>query len=378
MKIINTMKSCDRCDELVNIGVSHCQACWDALKKSEKPTAPCEDCLSAQSFHGDADAMCAVCELRDGWRRVYNAPPNPDPLDLFRVKLQLFRRDEYARRVVALDHRLERAAALKPLWMNPEDALIALRAVELQPAPLADALKRHGDKLAAALDGLDEASEALELHTYSRPAAVSPEEWIARPADLQGELERRQREAAASEKLDCPECGGAGEWQGDAHTKMHGGYPCGVCLGKGTIDAPAVETMAVPIVRAEELDTSMRIGEALDALDGPLAGETMASYHKRAALELFAHQLGADEDDTRAELREALEHAINAAVLQAQDTMGAQLERAADALQEQTRIMLQGFQLRAVREVFQMLNAATGGALRALDARDEDDESPVD
>lgn len=328
----------------------------EALRqRDEDGAAPCEDCLSAQSFHGDADAMCAVCELRDGWQKVYDSPPAPDPLDLLRFKLQLFRRDEYARRVEALDQRLDRlAGALKPLWMNPEDALIALRAVELQPAPLADALKRHGDKLAAALDGLDEASEALELHTYSRPAAVSPEEWIARPADLQGELERRQREAADEAEFRLKDAAARAHWEARR------------------------ETMAVPIVRAEELDTSMRIGEALDALDAPLAGETMASYHKRAALELFAHQLGADEEDTRAELREALEHAINAAVLQAQDTMGAQLERAADALQEQTRIMLQSFQLRAVREVFQMLNAATGGALRALDARDEDDESPVD
>jgi hypothetical protein len=217
-----------------------------------------------------------------------------------RIKLQLFKRDELARRVDDLDAMI--AAEVRdvaPPWMKPEDAMIAIRALkfdgreaELEAAMIA----RSG----AALRALDEQSEAAEL---------------------------------------------------DAPT------------------APLID-------EAARLDAFKAASRELAALDEPVKGETWRAFHERAALEIFAqYTTVGDEEDTRAELREAIDHIIKAADEAAAERGAATVKRVEELLaahHQQIGAALDVMKRAAVVEALNILNTATGAAARALLGHPED------
>ena len=251
-----------------------------------------------------------------------------------RIKLQLFKRDELARRVDDLDAMI--AAEVRdvaPPWMKPEDAMIAIRALkfdgreaELEAAMIA----RSG----AALRALDEQSEA---------------------------------QIGGGEC--CPACGGTGEWQGDSHTRMFGGYSCAVCSGSG--EAPDDELDPNEEARAAAFQAAER---ELAALDEPMEGETWRAFHERAALEIIAHYTsGGAEEDTRAELREAIDHIVKAADEAAAERGAATVKRVEELLAAhhvQLGRALEMTRRAAVQEALSILNTATGAAVNALTAQD--------
>lgn len=141
------------------------------------------------------------------------------------------------------------------------------------------------------------------------------------------------------------------------------------------LEAPA--TLAVPILRSEELNTSMQIGAALAALEaGPLEGETWRAFHERAAADLLGYYTGADRDeDTRAELREAVDHIVKAADEAAAERGAAAVARVEELLAahhlEIARLIDAG-KRGAVVEALKILNTATGAAAAALTRGPED------
>lgn len=112
----------------------------------------------------------------------------------------------------------------------------------------------------------------------------------------------------------------------------------------------------------------------LAALDEPLAGETWRAFHERAALEIIAHYTsGGAEEDTRAELREAIDHIVKAADEAAAERGAATVKRVEELLAAhhvQLGRALEMMKRAAVQEALSILNTATGAAVNALTAQD--------
>lgn len=297
--------TCEMCalsveDELAATGAKVCASCalefvaerdaaeLEAIEdeaRRDELEHPCEFCGAEGVALGVM--FCADCNAAsvEAWGRAYNLPgagvvaPTREE-----IKVMIWRRDEVARRVTALD-------------------AIILGAAE-----------------------------------RARPSGVTAEEFV-------------EGLRAPGAWLDALEAQGA------------------------ELEAPA--TLAVPILRSEELNTSMQIGAALAALEaGPLEGETWRAFHERAAADLLGYYTGADRDeDTRAELREAVDHIVKAADEAAAERGAAAVARVEELLAahhlEIARLIDAG-KRGAVVEALKILNTATGAAAAALTRGPED------
>lgn len=319
--------TCDMCalpveDSAAACGATVCASC--ALEVVAERDADREHRCEFCGAEGVALGVmfCADCNAAsvEAWGRAYNLPgagvvaPTSEE-----IKVMIWRRDEVARRVTALDAIILGAAErARPAAVTAEEFVDGLRA----PGAWLDALEAQGAAPA--------------------PAPAPAEEWIT-----------------------CPECEGSGEWQKDSWTALYGGYRCLECDGKGQIPARAPAPLA-----------AAPLGAKLAALEEPLEGETWRAFHERAAAEIIGHYAGADGDeDTRAELREAVDHIVKAADEAAAERAAAAVARVEELLAAHHREIAQlidAGKRGAVVEALKILNTATGAAAAALTRGPED------